>query len=154
MDVHGDRPRVVPAPLSQRGYAMRTGIRTLLAVTGTLALGLLAGQADAQQKLKVGFIYVGPVEDFGWTYQHEVGRKLVEEKRAKTITDEQFYQYQNNLVKFLDTSFGDKGTSYISMAIRTIRVLFSNRIFFHKDHVPAWTDFAKKHSNLINAANS
>lgn len=80
--------------------------------------------------------------------------KLVEEKRAKTITDEQFYQYQNNLVKFLDTSFGDKGTSYISMAIRTIRVLFSNRIFFHKDHVPAWTDFAKKHSNLINAANS
>ena len=30
-------------------------------------------------KLKVGFIYLGPVGDFGWTYQHEVGRQgLVE----------------------------------------------------------------------------
>ena len=26
-------------------------------------------------KLKVGFIYLGPVGDFGWTYQHEVGRQ-------------------------------------------------------------------------------
>lgn len=80
--------------------------------------------------------------------------KLVEEKRAKSITDEQFYRYQNNLVKFLDTSFGDKDSSYISMAIRTVRVLFSNRIFFHKDHVPAWSSFAAKHASLIQTANS
>jgi simple sugar transport system substrate-binding protein len=26
-------------------------------------------------KLKVGFIYLGPVGDFGWTYQHEVARR-------------------------------------------------------------------------------
>ena len=25
--------------------------------------------------MKVGFIYLGPVGDFGWTYQHEVGRQ-------------------------------------------------------------------------------
>ena len=31
--------------------------------------------ASAQSKLKVGFIYLGPVGDFGWTYQHEVGRQ-------------------------------------------------------------------------------
>ncbi len=28
-----------------------------------------------QSKMKVGFIYVGPVGDFGWTFQHEVGRR-------------------------------------------------------------------------------
>jgi basic membrane protein A and related proteins len=33
--------------------------------------------AFAQGRLKVGFVYLGPVGDFGWTYQHEVGRQLV-----------------------------------------------------------------------------
>ncbi|HEX2137980.1 MAG TPA: BMP family ABC transporter substrate-binding protein [Microvirga sp.] len=33
----------------------------------------------AQQKLKVGFIYVGPVGDHGWSYQHDVGRKAIEQ---------------------------------------------------------------------------
>ena len=31
--------------------------------------------ASAQEKLKVGFIYVGPIGDIGWSYQHEVGRR-------------------------------------------------------------------------------
>src|ERR1700680_3254734 len=31
--------------------------------------------ASAADKLKVGFIYLGPVGDYGWTYQHEVGRR-------------------------------------------------------------------------------
>ena len=48
------------------------------AVAGALALSLAAGGALAQQKLKVGFIYVGPVGDHGWSYQHDVGRKAIE----------------------------------------------------------------------------
>jgi simple sugar transport system substrate-binding protein len=32
-----------------------------------------AARADAP--VKVGFVYLGPVGDFGWTYQHDVGRK-------------------------------------------------------------------------------
>ena len=40
------------------------------------ALTLGAGvPAHAQSKMKVGFVYVGPVGDFGWTFQHEVGRR-------------------------------------------------------------------------------
>lgn len=45
----------------------------------TAALALVAGSASAQDKLKVGFIYVGPVGDHGWSYQHDVGRKAIEE---------------------------------------------------------------------------
>ncbi len=30
--------------------------------------------ASAADKLKVGFIYLGPVGDLGWTYQHDLGR--------------------------------------------------------------------------------
>ncbi|HEX9858768.1 MAG TPA: BMP family ABC transporter substrate-binding protein [Paracoccaceae bacterium] len=52
--------------------------RTLLA-TAAFGLGLsLAGAAFAQDKLKVGFIYVGPIGDGGWTYQHDQGRLAVE----------------------------------------------------------------------------
>ena len=35
----------------------------------------LIGQARAADPLKVGFIYLGPVGDFGWTYQHDVARQ-------------------------------------------------------------------------------
>jgi len=46
----------------------------------TLALGLATGAfADGHEKTKVGFVYVGPVGDGGWTYEHDQGRLAVEE---------------------------------------------------------------------------
>lgn len=44
-----------------------------LAVSAVLALGL-AGTAMAGAPLKVGFIYVDPIGDIGWSYQHNQGR--------------------------------------------------------------------------------
>ena len=46
----------------------------IVAAAAVLACSV-ALPASAQEKLKVGFIYLGPVGDFGWTYQHEVGRR-------------------------------------------------------------------------------
>lgn len=56
-----------------------TPIKSIL--TGVLiALGLTgAALADSHEKTKVGFIYVGPVGDFGWSYEHNQGRLAVEE---------------------------------------------------------------------------
>lgn len=51
---------------------------TRLLASAALALGLASG-AIAQDKTKVGFIYVGPVGDGGWTYEHDQGRLAVEE---------------------------------------------------------------------------
>lgn len=51
---------------------------TRLLASAALALGL-AGAATAQDKTKVGFIYVGPIGDGGWTYEHDQGRLAVEE---------------------------------------------------------------------------
>lgn len=43
------------------------------------ALGLaLAAPAFAQDPTKVGFIYVGPIGDHGWSYTHDQGRLAVE----------------------------------------------------------------------------
>jgi basic membrane protein A len=52
-------------------------MRKLLMTAAAAALALAATglTASAAEKLKVGFIYLGPVGDFGWTYQHEVGRQ-------------------------------------------------------------------------------
>jgi simple sugar transport system substrate-binding protein len=50
-------------------------MKKLLALAATAVLAFGAGTASAQDKLKIGFVYVGPVGDFGWTYQHEVGRR-------------------------------------------------------------------------------
>ena len=43
------------------------------------------GSASAADKLKVGFIYVGPVGDHGWTYQHDQGRLAIENKFGDQI---------------------------------------------------------------------
>ncbi len=51
---------------------------TKILTGATLALGL-ATTAMAQDKTKVGFVYVGPVGDGGWTYEHNKGRLAVEE---------------------------------------------------------------------------
>lgn len=33
--------------------------------------------ASAEDKLKIGFVYIGPVGDFGWSYQHDQARKAL-----------------------------------------------------------------------------
>ena len=51
---------------------------TTLLASAAMALGLASG-AMADDKTKVGFVYVGPVGDGGWTYEHNKGRLAVEE---------------------------------------------------------------------------
>jgi len=51
-------------------------IRKLALAVASLLMAAGAHAAD----LKVGFIYVGPVGDFGWSYQHNQGRLAVEKE--------------------------------------------------------------------------
>ncbi|MBR0826325.1 BMP family ABC transporter substrate-binding protein [Bradyrhizobium manausense] len=48
--------------------------KTILAAVAGLLLAGSISAASAADKLKVGFIYLGPIGDLGWTYQHEQGR--------------------------------------------------------------------------------
>ena len=52
------------------------------AAAATLSVALV-GAAGAADKLKVGFVYVGPVGDFGYSYQHDQGRQVL----AKALGD-------------------------------------------------------------------
>ena len=44
----------------------------------SMFLGLMSSLAFAADPVKVGFVYVGPVGDHGWTYRHDIGRQQIE----------------------------------------------------------------------------
>ena len=62
-------------------------MKKLVVAAAILAASAVLGGASAQQKLKIGFIYVGPIGDMGWSYQHEVARRaLMEQFKDKIDT--------------------------------------------------------------------
>ena len=80
----------------------RWWLRAGLAVFAVSLSGLMAGctkkeppkeaakeapkaEAPKPEPLKVGFIYVGPVGDAGWTFAHDNARKAIEEKFGEKI---------------------------------------------------------------------
>ena len=56
-----------------------------MAMATALALGVSAGAAEAAGKLKACWVYVGPVGDFGYSYQHDLGRKAVEKELGDKV---------------------------------------------------------------------
>ena len=69
-------------------------VHTTLAVTLALTLAACGKKEEPAPKavepakteqLKVGFIYVGPVGDAGWTFAHDNGRKHIEQKFGDKI---------------------------------------------------------------------
>lgn len=55
----------------------------VIATTASLALATAGAAQD--DPVKVGFVYVGPIGDGGWTYEHDQGRLAVEEKFGDAV---------------------------------------------------------------------
>ena len=60
----------------------------LAAIACGIALVTLpvAAQPKAGEPLKIGFVYVSPIGDAGWTYQHDIGRKEMEKALGGKVT--------------------------------------------------------------------
>ncbi|QUJ76834.1 BMP family ABC transporter substrate-binding protein [Sulfitobacter albidus] len=59
---------------------------TKLLASAALVAGMAtAAFADGHEKTKVGFVYVGPIGDGGWTYEHDKGRLAVEEEFGDAV---------------------------------------------------------------------
>jgi simple sugar transport system substrate-binding protein len=67
--------------------------KIVLAAAAVAAASCLSVAGANAQKLKVGFVYLGPVGDFGWTYQHEVGRQAL----VKALGDKVETTYLENV---------------------------------------------------------
>lgn len=90
------------------------------------------------ERIKAGFIYVGPIGDYGWTFMHDLGRKVVAEL-YKDWLDTTYYESVpegaevdklRDLINkgynvFFTTSFGFmEGT-------RSVALQYPNLIFWH-----------------------
>ena len=58
------------------------GVRSAIAVIPAIAL---SATAFAAEPLKVGFVYVSPIGEAGWTYQHDLGRKQMEKELGDKV---------------------------------------------------------------------
>src|SRR4051812_44073339 len=104
------------------------------AAAGLVAAGLTG--AIAQEKLKVGFIYVGPVGDMGWTFQHEVARKNIDEQFKGKI-DTSYLENVNE---------GPDAERSIEQLVRTGHKLIYTTSFGFMD---ATAKVAKKYPNVM-----
>jgi basic membrane protein A and related proteins len=111
--------------------------RNLASVAAILVAS--AALLSAQAPVKVGFVYVGPVGDSGWTFQHDVARKQLEATLKGKVTT----QFVENVPEGADaerviremaqsgtkvifaTSFG-----YMNPALK-VAEQFPNTVFMH-----------------------
>jgi len=66
---------------------MKAILRGLALASAVIAAGLTASprEADAQAKPKVSFVYVGPIGDHGWSYQHHQGLEALKKEFGDKI---------------------------------------------------------------------
>ena len=60
-------------------------LRKMVAALATATM-LFATALTHAQDMSVGFVYVGPVGDHGWTYRHDVGRQAIEKELGVKTT--------------------------------------------------------------------
>lgn len=105
-----------------KGTKVLVVLAVLLFIGGGMlfAAGQQAAADDAgEKKIKVGFIYIGPTGDYGWTYAHEMGRLYVMEKYdwlesviVESVPEGDSVRYIDRLVQeqkcdvIITTSFG------------------------------------------------
>lgn len=66
--------------LEQQLAALSQKVEELSKKVDALTKGSEPAADAADKKMKAGFIYVGPVGDYGWSHAHDLGRKFVEKK--------------------------------------------------------------------------
>ncbi|MDR7032574.1 BMP family ABC transporter substrate-binding protein [Mesorhizobium sp. BE184] len=59
--------------------------KTMIALAAAAAMASLTTGAQAQEKLKACWVYVGPIGDFGYSYQHDQGRLQVEKELGDKV---------------------------------------------------------------------
>ncbi|MFK7852993.1 MAG: BMP family ABC transporter substrate-binding protein [Granulosicoccus sp.] len=60
-------------------------VNRVVLVLCTAVLAVITSIAQAADPVKVGFVYVGPVSDHGWTYRHDIGRLAIEAEFGDSV---------------------------------------------------------------------
>lgn len=89
----------------------------ILILTGMAASGLAA------DKLKAGFIYVGPIGDYGWTHAHNQAREMAEKA---------FPWLETTYVESVPE--GEVGVFIDRMVQQGVQVIFYHQFWFYGWH--------------------
>ena len=112
-------------------------------VVGLILAFATAGPGLAQTKLKVGFIYVGPIGDYGWTHAHNQARLIAEKTLpietlyVESVPEAQVEPFIDKLIQqgskvVLTTSFGFMDGT-LAMAKRYPNILFGHASGFKRN---------------------
>jgi simple sugar transport system substrate-binding protein len=63
----------------------RGRLAAMLAAVAALVLPASIAMAQAAPPLKVAFVYVSPIGEAGWTYQHDLGRRAMEQALGNQV---------------------------------------------------------------------
>lgn len=108
-------------------------------VFGLTSCGQTASTAfDASkplEKIKAGFIYVGPVGDYGWSNAHDIGRKMVDDKYDWLETVFAEAVPEGDAMRYIDRFVNEEGCN----------VIFTTSFGYMDDTVKA----AEKYPNVV-----
>jgi simple sugar transport system substrate-binding protein len=118
-------------------------MRWLRALLVVVLIFIFATAGLAQAKLKVGFIYVGPIGDYGWTHAHDQARKIVEKTLAvetlyvESVPEAQAEPFIEKLIQqgakvVLTTSFGFMDGT-LNVAKRYPNIIFGHASGFKRN---------------------
>lgn len=116
---------------------MKKIIALVMSMLFLLSFGLVgnASTMPAKKTVKVGFIYVGPVGDGGYTFSHDAGRKFLEKTlKVKTVIIENVKEDPVEVVKAVD-----------NMVDQGVNIVFGTSFGFMDGMVKA----AKKYPNVV-----
>ncbi len=66
--------------------SLKPTIRKCAFALSAALIAVVSSSVMAQDPIKVGFVYVGPVGDHGWTYRHDLGRQAIEAEFGDKVT--------------------------------------------------------------------
>jgi basic membrane protein A len=119
-------------------------MRWLKALIVTVLIFTFATAGLAQTKLKVGFIYVGPIGDYGWTNAHDQARKIAEKTLpietlyVESVPEAQAEPFIEKLIQqgakvVFTTSFGFMDGT-LAVAKRYPNIIFGHASGFKRNH--------------------
>ncbi len=145
-------PKVVTTTVTTAAPALTT---TITQVTTVTAPPTTVTVTKLPEKLKIAFVYVGPIGDYGWSHAHDVGRRYIESVfrdkietyYVESVEEPKVYDVLRKLVGegykvIFTTSFG-----FMDGTLRAAKD-FPNVIFFHCSGYERWNNLGTYFADL------
>ncbi len=149
------RPGMVPASELESARSQTQQLRSQLQAKDQEITQLQARIKELEgRKIKAAFIYVGPIEDYGWTHAHDLGRKIVDQEfdwlettYAESIAEADVARYIDRYIQegydvVFTTSFG-----FMDPTLEAAKK-YPDKIFFHCAGYKRWKNMGTYFAEL------